>query len=114
MGGAGSGSGQFKGASGVAVDASGNVIIADSGNDRVQICDENGVCHELTDSGGATLTGGSSAFAQPISFNVPEGVAVDGQGRIIVADTGNHRIVVCIPNSFLYNLWQQRYRTWSI
>jgi len=98
FGGTGSEPGQFDAADGVAVDASGNIIIADTENDRIQICDENGVCSELTGVDGASSTRDVSAVAVSTGFNAPEGVAVDSQGRIIVADTGNHRIAVCNPN----------------
>jgi sugar lactone lactonase YvrE len=97
FGGTGSEPGQFDGADGVAMDDAGNIIIADTDNDRVQICDDNGVCSELTGDSGASITGDLSAISGFTGFNAPEGVAVDSQGHIIVADTGNHRIVVCVP-----------------
>jgi len=30
-------------------------------------------------------------------FSLPVGLAVDGSGRLIVADSGNHRIMVFAP-----------------
>jgi hypothetical protein len=30
-------------------------------------------------------------------FNLPMGLVVDGQGRLVVADSGNHRIMVFAP-----------------
>jgi DNA-binding beta-propeller fold protein YncE len=83
----GSGSGAFNKPSGIAIDpVSGHVLVADRSNNRIV---------ELTDTGGKqisvvrTLTGG---------FHRPEGVAVDAAGRIYVADTNDHQVVVLNPN----------------
>jgi DNA-binding beta-propeller fold protein YncE len=35
----------------------------------------------------------TGAGAAGVQFNEPQGVAVDGQGNLYVADTGNHRVV---------------------
>jgi sugar lactone lactonase YvrE len=68
----------FNSPSGVAVDAQGNVFVADQNNNAVK---------EILASGAfvtvATLGSG---------FNLPEGVAVDGAGNVYVADAGNNAI----------------------
>src|SRR6266571_4521585 len=69
----GSGDGQFNGPAGVAVDASGNVYVADYGNHRVQ---------KFTDTGTFLTQWGGQ-------FNGPTGVAVDASGNVYVGDTGN-------------------------
>lgn len=72
---------------GVAVDAKGTVFMADRNNHRIRMLDANGV---------TTLAGGAPGWqdgpAAKARFNLPTGVAVDGAGRIFVADTGNQRI----------------------
>ncbi len=80
----GFGSGQFESPFGVAVDATGRIVVADTGNDRVQVFDSHG--NPLFTFGGFG-TGSGSFFA-------PERVAIDPAGRIIVADTGNDRVQV--------------------
>ena len=74
---------------GVTVDGSGNVYIADTGNNRV-----------LKE----TLSGGSyieSTVALSGLAN-PEGVAVDGSGNIYIADTGNSRVLKETPSGSGY------------
>ncbi len=74
----GSGDGQFNVPSGVAVDGSGDIYVADTGNRRIQKFDPDG--NFIFKFG--TLAG----------LAVPVGVAVDVSGDIYVADTGNDRI----------------------
>jgi NHL repeat-containing protein len=78
----GSGDGQLIAPAGVARDASGNVYVADSGNDRVQKFSATGTFLAKFGTSGA----GNGQFTSP------GGVAVDGSGNIYVADTANNRI----------------------
>src|SRR5262245_26702680 len=78
----GSGNGQFEGPSGVATDASGNVYVADSRNNRIQKFDA---------SGTFLLTWGSPGSVDG-AFSNPFGVATDASGNVYVADTNNQRI----------------------
>jgi sugar lactone lactonase YvrE len=68
----------FNGPSGVAVDAQGNVFVADQNHNAVK---------EILASG---------AFVTVIDlasgFNLPEGVAVDSAGNVYVADAGNNAV----------------------
>ena len=71
----GSGDGEFSGPWGVAVDASGNVIVAETGNHRIQVFD----------SSGDFLREWGSPGSGDGQFSV--GVAVDASGNVIVADS---------------------------
>jgi DNA-binding beta-propeller fold protein YncE len=82
MGRSGSGPGELSIAADVFVDASGNVWVADSGNNRVQKFDSAG-------NFVAVLSGGGSA---PGRLREPWSVVVAPDGTIFVADTWNHRI----------------------
>ena len=77
--------------SGVAVDAAGNVYVADSGNHRVRKIDAAGTITTLagTETWGYAGDGGPAAEAQ---LNSTRGVAVDAAGNVYVADSGNHRV----------------------
>ena len=76
---------------GVAVDASGNLYIADSRNHRVRRVDPAGQITTVagTGSGGYSGDGGSATSAK---LDSPTGVAVDASGNLYIADAGNHRV----------------------
>jgi uncharacterized protein (TIGR03437 family) len=81
-------SARLSGPEGIAVDAAGNLYIADSGNGRVRKV-----------SGGVitTVAGGGSAAGDDIpaadaQLKSPSGVALDSAGNLYVADTGGHRV----------------------
>jgi len=82
--GSGTAPGQLDRARGIAIGPDDQVVIADTGNDRVQVCDREAQC--------TVIGSGGSATGQ---FSAPVGVDVDDFGRIWVADTGNNRIQVC-------------------
>ncbi|MEO5616742.1 MAG: SdrD B-like domain-containing protein, partial [Candidatus Eisenbacteria bacterium] len=80
---AGTGNGQFSDPAGVAVDASGNVYVADTGNNRIQ----------KFSSAGVYVTQWGTAGAGNGQFSGPFGIAVAG-GSVYVVDTGNNRVQV--------------------
>jgi len=80
---------QFRYPTGVAVDASGNVYVADQDNHRIRKITAEGVVSTVAGSGSAGFADGTGAAAQ---FQYPYGVAVDATGSIYVADLYNHRI----------------------
>jgi len=104
FGSSGSGDGQFGFPRGIALDNSGNIYVADSGNDRVQIFDSAGVFQLMFGWGVDT---GANAFETCTSgcqagffgsgngqFDFPQGIAVDIPGNIYVADSNNDRVQI--------------------
>lgn len=81
---------------GVAVDAQGNVFVADaSASNRIRKID--------AQSGAvSTLAGGAEGYADgtnsSASFNTPSGIALDAAGNLYVADTSNNRIRRVAPD----------------
>jgi len=76
---------------GLAVDAQGNVYIADYGNHRVRKVNPAGVITTIAGTGKQGFSGdGGPATAAQLDF--PEGVGVDGRGNVYIADTGNSRV----------------------
>jgi len=74
----------------VAVDASGALYIADTGNNRVRKV-QNGTITNVAGNGtqGYIGDGGNAINAE---MYYPEGVAVDSAGNLFISDTGNNRI----------------------
>lgn len=78
----GTGDGQFNYPFGVAVDATGNVLVADEGNHRIQ---------KFTSSGDFLLTWGAFGHGDGELY-FPAGIAVDVVGNVYVADQYNNRV----------------------
>jgi serine/threonine protein kinase, bacterial len=79
----------FLAPSGVAVDAFGNVYVADTYNYKIRMITSIGVVTTLAGNGSPGSTDGIGTVA---SFNTPGGVVVDTSGNVYVADTGNNKI----------------------
>ena len=82
---------QFRWPSALALDGSGNLYVADSGNNRIRRIDAEGVITTIAGTGepGFSGDGGPAAEAQ---LTFPSGLAVDGSGNLYVANLGNNRI----------------------
>ncbi len=76
---------------GVAVDATGNVYIADGWNERVRAINAAGLIYTIAGNGTAGF-GGDGGEALAAQLNGPYGVAVDGSGNIFISDYTNNRI----------------------
>ncbi|MDR5728851.1 MAG: Ig-like domain repeat protein [Terriglobia bacterium] len=79
---------------GVAVDASGNIYIADSHNNRVREV-SSGKISTVAGSGPVGLSGGFSGDggdATAAQLAKPTGVAIDAAGNIYIADTNSNRL----------------------
>jgi alpha-tubulin suppressor-like RCC1 family protein/sugar lactone lactonase YvrE len=79
----------FSGPAGVAVDAAGNVYVADTYNNKIRKITAAGVVSTLAGSG---AIGSADANGTAASFYHPAGVAVDTAGNVVVADQYNHKI----------------------
>jgi uncharacterized protein (TIGR03437 family) len=81
---------------GVFVDASGNILIADSLNNRIRMVTENGVIRTIAGAGffGDAGDGGPATLAL---LRFPRAVISDGSGGYYVLDTDNQRIKQLTP-----------------
>jgi DNA-binding beta-propeller fold protein YncE len=82
---------QLSSPGGVAVDAAGNLFIADYNNQRIRRVDTSGIISTVAGNGSAGFSGdGAAATAAQLSY--PFGVAVDAAGNLFIADQSNNRI----------------------
>ncbi|HTR50248.1 MAG TPA: hypothetical protein VMJ10_06030 [Kofleriaceae bacterium] len=92
---------QFAIPRGIAVDGTGTVYVADTGNNAIRKITPDGTVSTLAGSleqGYAEGTGSAARFDQPA------GVAVDGTGNVYVADTYNLRIRKITPDGVVSTL----------
>ncbi|MNY10448.1 Serine/threonine-protein kinase PknD [compost metagenome] len=74
---------------GLAIDATGNLYVADSSNHAIRMVTSAGVVTTHAGSGTSGFTDGATSSAK---FNNPAGVAMDATGNVYVADYLNHAI----------------------
>ncbi len=96
QGGKGSGRGQFDSPTGIAVDGSGNVLVADTGNGRIEKFSPTGAFLSIIGTKGS----GQGQLGQP------NGIAIDRVGNIYVADAGNHRVLTLKPEGTFIAEWK--------
>ena len=76
---------------GVAIDAAGNIYVADADDNRVRKITPDGLIQTIAGTGHAGFSGdgGPAASAQ---INQPYGLALDAAGNLYIADLGNARV----------------------
>ncbi|MDB5134304.1 MAG: hypothetical protein JWP37_907 [Mucilaginibacter sp.] len=79
----------FNFANGLAIDAEGNIYVADSGNNLIRKITPQGNVTTLVGSG---LTGSADGTGKAASFNFPIALTVDAAGNVYVADRGGNLI----------------------
>jgi hypothetical protein len=84
------GAARFDGPTGVAVDSAGSAYVADEWNDTIRKVMAGGVVTTLAGSPG--ISGAVDGMGSHAKFNNPIGVAVDNEGNVYVADSGNYTI----------------------
>ena len=91
----GTNSARFYCPSGIAVDASGNLYVADTRNHTVRMVTSAGVVTTLAGVPGAWgRADGSNTVAR---FNQPQSIVLDASGNLFVLDSGNHTVRMVAP-----------------
>ncbi len=75
----------------IAVDANGNLYIADDVNHRIRLVNPKGIISTVAGNGSG-LASGDNGPASAAGMNAPEGVAVDSVGNVFFADKLDHRV----------------------
>lgn len=92
---------------GLASDPVGNLFISSSALVRVRKVDTNGIITTITGNGKGGYSGDGGAATNASVAN-PQGLAVDGNGNLFIADTGNRRVrkvtALGMPTLFLNQL----------
>jgi hypothetical protein len=86
---------QFYGPLGIAIDGSGNLYVADTGNNAIRKITPVGIV--TTFAGSAGVSGFSDGTGSAAIFNNPQGIATDSGGNVYVADTANNSIRKITP-----------------
>ena len=85
-------SAQFDQPWGIAVDANGNLYVADFGNNRIRKIDiATGTVTTIAGNGNSSFSGDGGA-ATAATLNGPAGVAVDNAGNLYIADSENNAV----------------------
>jgi len=83
---------RFNEVAGIAIDSSGNLIVADAFNRAIRKVTPTGVVTTIAgkiDNSGFIATDGSLSEAR---FGIPGGIAIDGSGTIYITDGGSERV----------------------
>ena len=83
-------SAQLNGPTDVQIDAGGNLYIADSSNNRIRKVNADGTINTI--AGGDYGYAGDGGLASNAQFKVPAALALDANGDLFIADTGNYVI----------------------
>jgi sugar lactone lactonase YvrE len=83
---------------GAAVDAAGNIYIADEDNARVRVVTLDGNINTIAGNGTKGFSGDGGPAANSL-VNLPEGIAVGLDGVVYFVDSGNRRVRSLTPNS---------------
>src|SRR6266478_119436 len=95
-GGKGTGKGELDSPSGIAVDSNGNVLVADTGNGRIE---------KFSPTSTFISTIGMKGAGNG-QLGAPNGIAVDRNGNMYIADAGNHRVQKLAPNGGFIAEWK--------
>jgi sugar lactone lactonase YvrE/alpha-tubulin suppressor-like RCC1 family protein len=80
---------------GLAIDSSGNLYVADSGNHLIRKITPDGTVTNF--AGTAGVAGSTNATGEGAKFNLPYGIVIDSANNLYVADCNNHMIRKITP-----------------
>jgi len=81
---------RFRNPHGLAVDGTGRIWICDTGNHTIRRIERDGSV--VTVAGAAGVDGSSDGSPLAARFRFPEGITIESESSVLVADTGNHAL----------------------
>ena len=84
----------------VALDAAGNLYVADTRHDRIRRVSADGVIEIVAGNENSGFSGDGGP-ATKASLNFPAGLAADALGNLYIADTGNNRVRRLSPDGII-------------
>jgi hypothetical protein len=117
---------RLTGPAGVAVDAAGNLVIADTGNSRIRVVAASagtfygqamtaGDIYNVAGTGHPGYTGTTGGVAADSQLALPGGISVDAAGNLVIADTGNSAVrVVAETTGSFYGLGMRPGRIYTV
>ena len=91
----------FDSPAGIALDAAGNIYVADYGNNLIRKITPGGIVSTFAGSGTQGSTNGTGVLS---TFNQPAGIAADASGNLYIADAGNDLIRKITPAAVVSTL----------
>ncbi len=91
---------ELNGPMGIYEDASGNIYVADIGNERIRKIDVNGIISTFAGNGNYGFSG-DGGLAIAATFEDPAGICGDDLGNMYVADEFNNRVRKINPNGII-------------
>jgi sugar lactone lactonase YvrE len=88
---------RFNGPTGLAIDSSGNVYVADSGNGTIRRIAPNGSVTTIAGTPG--VRGSADGVGAAAQFNTPTNITIDPSGNLYVVDAGNHTVRKIAPGN---------------
>jgi sugar lactone lactonase YvrE len=86
---------RFRWPRGIAIDNAGNLYVADTGNNTIRKITPD---HTVTTLAGATSPGTSDGTGSAARFIAPQGIAVDANGNVYVAEFANNTVRKITPD----------------
>ncbi|MGY3215084.1 putative Ig domain-containing protein [Mucilaginibacter sp. HD30] len=91
----------FNGASGIAIDAQGNLFVSEQGGRKIRKITPAGV---VTTFAGSGVSGGADGTGTAATFRFPSGLAFDAAGNLYVADVSSQAIRKITPTGVVSTL----------
>src|SRR3989338_708550 len=85
---------------GIAIDGKGNIFISDKGANKIRKVTPDGLIYTVAGNGNISYNG-DNIPATSAGISLPDGIAMDSQGNLFIAESGNDRIRKVSPDGVI-------------